>query len=61
MLSEISTIIFPGSNYNTVIAIIPDYLCNIFLQGSDDLSLDENKNKSLTAYLDLSKVCESGW
>ena len=53
MLSEISTIIFPGTNYNTVIAIIPDYLCNILLQGSEDLSLNENKKKSLTAYLNL--------
>ena len=53
MLSEISTIIFPGTNYNTVIAIMPDYLCNILLQGSENLSLDENK-KSLTAYLNLS-------
>ena len=43
MLSEISTIIFPGTNYNTVIAIMPDYLCNILLQGSEDLSLNENK------------------
>ena len=42
MLSEISTIIFPGTNYNTVIAIMPCYLCNIILQGSEDLSLDEN-------------------
>ena len=39
MLSEI----FPGTNYNTVIAIMPDYLCNILLQGSEDLSLNENK------------------
>ena len=43
MLSEISTIIFLGSNYNTVIAIMPDFLCNILLQGSEDLSLDESK------------------
>ena len=43
MLSEISTIIFPGTNYNTVIAIMPDYLYNILKQGSDDISLDENK------------------
>ena len=54
MLSEISTIIFPGTNYNTVIAIMPGYLCNILLQGSEELSLDENKKKSLTAYLNLS-------
>ena len=52
MLSETSTIIFPGTNYNTVIAIMPDYLCNILLQGSEDLN--ENKKKSLTAYLNLS-------
>ena len=54
MLFEISTIIFPGTDYNTVIAIMPDYLCNILLQGSEDLSLDENKKKSMTAYLHLS-------
>ena len=29
MLSEISTIIFPGTNYNTVIPLMPDYLCDI--------------------------------
>ena len=40
MLSEISTIIFPGTNYNTFIAIMPDCLCNILLQGSEDTSLD---------------------
>ena len=43
MLAEIATIISPGTNYNSVIAIMPDYLCNILLQGSEDLSLDENK------------------
>ena len=43
ILSEISTIIFPGTNYNTVIAIMPDYLCNVLLQGLEDLSMDENK------------------
>ena len=48
-----STIIFPGTNYNTVIAMMPDYLCNILLQGSVDLSLDENKKKLLTAYFSL--------
>ena len=47
VLSEISTIIFPGTNYNTVIAIMPGYLCNILLQGSEDLCLDANKKKSL--------------
>ena len=43
MRSEISTIIFPGTNYYTIIAIMPDYLCNIILQGSEDLSLNVNK------------------
>ena len=45
MLSEISTVIIPGTNYNTVIEIMPDYPCNILLQGSGDLSLDKNKKK----------------
>ena len=45
MLTEISTIIFPGTNYNTVIALMSDYLCNILLQGSEDLSVEDNKLK----------------
>ena len=52
MLSEISTIIFPGTNYNTVIAIMPDYLCNILLQGSED----ENK----TVFDCVFKINDSG-
>ena len=52
-LSEISTIIFSGTNYNTVIAIMPLYLCNILLQGSEDLSLNETIKKYLTGYLNF--------
>ena len=47
------TIIFPGTNYNTVIAIMPLYLCNILLQGSEDLSLNETIKKYLTGYLNF--------
>ena len=43
MLSKISEVIFPGTNYNTNMALMPDYLCNILLKGSDDLSLEDNK------------------
>ena len=43
MLKEISKIIFPGTSYITVIALMSDHLCNILLHGSEDLSLEENK------------------
>ena len=55
MLSVISISIFPGINYSTVITLMPDYLCNILLQGSEDLSLEGNK-KSLWN-LDVSIKC----
>ena len=43
MLKEISKMIFPGTSYITVIALMSDHLCNIILHGSEDLSLEENK------------------
>ena len=45
MLKEISTIIFSGTSYITVMALMSDHLCNILLHGSEDLSLEENKKK----------------
>ena len=44
MLSEISEIDFPGVNQNTIIDLMPDYLCRILTQGSDTLSLETNQN-----------------
>ena len=44
MLSETSEAIFPETNYTTIITLMPDYLCNVLLKGSDDLSLEDNKN-----------------
>ena len=43
MLSEISEIVFPGINHNTIVNLMPDYLCGVLLQGSETLSLDTNK------------------
>ena len=44
---KISTIVFSCTNSSTVIALMPDFLCNILcnilLQGSEDLSLEGNK------------------
>ena len=44
MLSEISEIVFPGINHNTIIDLMPDYFCRILIQGSDTLSLVTNQN-----------------
>ena len=41
MLSEISEIVFPGINHNTIVNLMPDYLFGVLLQGS--LSLYTNK------------------
>ena len=54
MLKEISKIIFPGTSYITIIALMSDHLCNILLHGSEDLRLEENKKKSLTMSSNLS-------
>ena len=43
MLSEISEVMFSGTNYNTTIALMPDYNYNVLLLGSDGLSLEDNK------------------
>ena len=53
MLKEISKIIFPGTSYITVIALMSDHLCNIILHGSEDLSLEENKK----VFADLFLFC----
>ena len=57
MLSENSTIIFPGTKYNTVFAVMPEYLCNILLQGSEDLSLNENKKKAFDCVFKFINDC----
>ena len=44
MLSEISEIVFPGINHNTIIDLMPAYFCRILIQGSDTLSLETNQN-----------------
>ena len=44
ILSEISEIVFPGINHNTIIDLMPDYFCRILIQGSDTLSLETNEN-----------------
>ena len=44
MLTHISDLCFPGLNYNMLVIIMPDYFCNIVLEGSSDLSLSENRN-----------------
>ena len=44
MLTRISDLCFPGLNYDMVVIIMPDQLCNILLEGSSDLSLSENRN-----------------
>ena len=43
ILSEISEIVFPGINHNTIVNLMPDYLFGVLLQGSETLSLDTNK------------------
>ena len=44
MLTRISDLCFPCLNYNMVVTIMPDHLCNILLEGSNGLSLSENRN-----------------
>ena len=44
MLTRISDVYFPVSDYNMVVTIMPDHLCNILLDESSDLSLSENRN-----------------
>ena len=51
---KISKIIFPGTSYITTIALTSDHLCNILLHGSEDLSLEEIKKRSLTMSSNLS-------
>ena len=46
MLSEISKIVFPGINQNTIVNLMADYLCSVLLRGSETLSLDTNKKYS---------------
>ena len=43
MLSVISEIVFPGISYNTIVNLMPDYLCGVLQQGSETLSLVTNK------------------
>ena len=43
MLSEISETVFPGINHNTIVNLMPYYLCGVLLQGSETFSLDTNK------------------
>ena len=43
MLRNITGLTFPGVNYNTVIGLLGDHLCKILLEGSADLTLEENK------------------
>ena len=43
MLSEISEIVFPRTNYNFITTLMSDYFCSVLLKGSEDLSLDDNK------------------
>ena len=43
MLSEISEIVVPGTNYNIITTLMSDYFCSVLLKGSEDLSLDDNK------------------
>ena len=43
MLRNITVLLFPGINFNTVIGLLGDHLCKILLEGSADLTLEENK------------------
>ena len=44
MLSSISEIVFPGVNQNTIVNLMPEYLCGVLMKGSETLSLETNKD-----------------
>ena len=43
MLSSISEIVFPGVNQNTIVNLMPEYLCGVLMKGSETLSLEKIK------------------
>ena len=42
MLQSITDLMCPGVHYNTVMGLLGDYFCKILLEGSTDLSLEDN-------------------
>ena len=45
MLSSISEFVFPGVNQNTIINLMPEYLCGVLMKGSETyISLETNKD-----------------
>ena len=42
MLQSITNFMCPGVHYNTVIVLLEDYFCKILLEGSTDLTLEDN-------------------
>ena len=43
MLRGVAHLLLPGVNYNTIIGLLGDHLCKLLLEGSADLTLEENK------------------
>ena len=52
-----SEIVFPGVNQNTIVNLMPDYLCGVLMKGSETLSLGTNKDilKHVFRFIDESE------
>ena len=65
LFESLSRKLFPNVNYNTFIVLMPDHICTILLEGSEDASYEENtsifdevfKYIDLTQRLVLLKIC----
>ena len=42
LFESLSRKLFPNVNYNTFIVLMPDHICTILLEGSEDASYEEN-------------------
>ena len=40
----IRNFVFPGVNQNTIVNLMPEYLCGVLMKGSETLSLETNKD-----------------
>ena len=53
MLSEISEIVFPSTNYNIITTLMSDYFCSVLLKGSEDLKVLMTIRKYSTTFSNL--------
>ena len=42
LFESLSRKLFPNVNYNTFIVLMPDHICTVLLEGSEDASYEEN-------------------